>query len=74
MRIRGEAATGFQFAAKIFELLHREAAFEEGARVDAWRGVALEVQTGIAFELGGARAEKMVETDFVERGGAFGGM
>ena len=50
MRIRGEAAAGFQFAAKIFELLDAETAFEKSAGVDAGSGVALEID-GVAFEI-----------------------
>src|SRR5260221_7721217 len=69
MGIGRKAAAGFQFAAKIFQLLHGETAFEERAGVDAGRGVSLEIY-GVALELGGARAGKMVEADFVERGGA----
>ena len=49
-------------------MLGGETAFEEGARVHAWRGVALEVD-GVAFEFVGAATEEMVEADFVERGG-----
>src|SRR5258708_19234839 len=69
MWIGGKAAAWFQFAAKIFQLLHGEAAFEERAGVDAGRGVSLEIY-GVALELRGARAKEMVEADFVERGGA----
>src|SRR5258707_2910422 len=68
MGIGRKAAAGFQFAAKIFQLLHGETAFEERAGVDAGRGVSLEIY-GVALELRGARAEEMVEADFVERGG-----
>ena len=50
MRIGAEAAAGFQFAAEIFEFLRGEAAFEKCARVNAGRGVALEINR-VAFEL-----------------------
>src|SRR5260370_25815301 len=71
---RGESPTaGFQLAAEIFELLRGDAAFEEGAGVDAGRGVPLEVDR-VALELGRASAEEMVEADFVEgRGACVGG-
>ncbi len=46
-----------------------EAAFKEGARVDAGRRVSLKVNR-VALEFGGAGAEEMIEADFVERGGA----
>src|ERR1700693_1055544 len=68
MRIRRKAAAGFQFTAKIFELLGGKAAFEKGAGVHAGRRVALEVD-GVALEFICAAAEEMVEADFVERGG-----
>ena len=68
MRVGREAAAGLQFAAKIHELLDAEAAFEKGAGVDAGSGVALEIY-GVAFKGIGARAEEMIEADFVERGG-----
>src|SRR5260370_39425004 len=67
---RGESPTaGFQLAAEIFELLRGDAAFEEGAGVDAGRGVPLEVDR-VALELRRASAEEMVEADFVEGCGA----
>ena len=45
-----------------------DAAFEKRTRINARRGVALEID-GVAVELVGAGAEEMVEADFVERGG-----
>src|SRR5712672_2560502 len=68
VRIRRETAAGFQFAAKIFQLLRGDAAFQKGASVDAGRGVSLEVN-GVALEFRGTGAEEMVEADFVERSG-----
>ena len=68
MRIGGKAAAGLQFTAKIFELLFGEAAFQKCARIDSGRGVALKIDD-VAFELRRARAEEMVEADFVQRGG-----
>ncbi len=49
VRIGAEAAAGLEFAAKIFELLRREATFKKSARVNSGRCVALEVD-GVAFE------------------------
>ena len=57
MRIGGEPAAGFQFAAKIFELLYGETAFEKGAGINAGRSVSLEIY-GVAFELWSVRARK----------------
>ena len=42
MRVRGEALAGHDLAAEVVQLLLAEAALEEGAGVDARRGVALE--------------------------------
>ncbi len=68
VRIGREAAAGFQFAAKILQLLDAEAAFEKRARINARSSVALEIDS-VAFKLFGARAEEMVEANFVESGG-----
>ena len=68
VRIGTEAAAGLQFAAEILQLLFGDAAFEIGARIDAGRGVALEVDD-VAVAAFGLRAEEMVEGDFVQRGG-----
>ena len=56
-----------QFVAEILEMLFGEPAFQEGARVDAGRGVALEIDqvAGLVAVLG---VEEMVEADF-EQGG-----
>ena len=43
VRIGTEATTGFQFAAKIFQLFFWNAAFEIGAGIDSGRGMALEI-------------------------------
>ena len=43
VRIRGEARVLAQFVAEILQVLFGEPAFEERARVDAGRGMALEV-------------------------------
>ena len=67
MGIGGKPAAGLQFAAEIFELLDRKAAFEEGPGIDAGRGMALEIN-GVAFESGGAGAEEVVEANLEERG------
>ena len=67
MRVGGKATAGFQFAAEIFQFLDGKAAFQKSARVDARRGVSLEIN-GIAFKLVRAAAEKMVEANFKKRG------
>ena len=64
MRIGGESTAGLQFAAEVFQLLDADAAFEEGAGIDAGSSVALEVN-GVAFEIFAASAEEMVEADFI---------
>ena len=43
VRIGGQAGVLAQFVAEILQVLFGEAAFEKGARVDAGRGVALEI-------------------------------
>ena len=53
---------------KLLELLEREPAFEKRARVDARRGVALEIDH-VAGMVVGPAAEEMVEADLVQRGG-----
>ena len=68
MRIRRQAAARLQLAAEVLELLLVEAAFEERARVDAGRGVALEIDD-VAFVAVVAAAEEVVEADFVQRRG-----
>jgi hypothetical protein len=68
MRIGGESTAGLQFTAEVFQLLDADATFEEGARIYARGGVALEVD-GVTFEIFAASAEEMVEADFIECGG-----
>jgi len=68
MRIGGQAAALGEFLAEILELLLAQAAFHEGARIHAGRGVALEIDD-VAGKILGVAAKKMVEGDFVERGG-----
>ena len=67
MGIRREAAACFQFAAKILQLLFRNAAFEIGASIHAGRGVALEVNQ-VAVAGFGLRLQEMIERDFIQRG------
>ena len=57
---------GAQLAAEVLELLVRQAPFEERARVDAGRGVALEVDD-VAVAVVVLAAEEVVEPDFVQR-------
>jgi hypothetical protein len=67
MRIRRETAPRRLFVAEVGHLPLAEPAFKEPARVDARRGVALEVdQVGIMA--GVFAAEEVVEADFVQRG------
>ena len=67
MRIRRESLAA-DFLAEVVELLFGDAAFEERARVDARRGVALEVHE-VAAEAVVRGAEEMIEADVVERRG-----
>src|SRR5688572_17075499 len=67
MRIAGEAAAFGEFLAEGLKVADIEAAFEEGARVVAGGGVALEVNH-VAVTIGGFSAEEMVLGDFVEGG------
>ena len=66
MRIRRQAAARLQLAAEVLELRLVDAAFEEGARVDAGRGVALEVDD-VAVAAFVVAAEEVVEADLVQR-------
>ncbi len=67
MRIGRKSAAGFQFAAKVFQLLRAEAPFQIRASVHSGRRVPLKINR-VAFEFLAARAEEMVEAHFVERG------
>ena len=69
VRVRRQAARPQRLAPEVVELLLREPPLQEGARVDAGRGVALEVD----LVAGGAvigPAEEVVEADLVQAGGA----
>ena len=73
VRIAGEAGLAAELVAEIFEAGFVEAAFEEGAGIDAGRGVALEVDevAGLVAVCAGVfGAEEMVEADFEQRGTA----
>ena len=71
--IRGKACGVAQFVAEIVELVGGEAAFEEGARVDAGGGVPLEINQ-IAGLIAVAAVEEMIKTDFQKSGeGGVGG-
>ena len=67
MRIRREAAAGFQLAAEVLEMRLVDPPFEVRARVDAGRRVALEEDH--VRVAGVVAAEEMIEADFVERRG-----
>ncbi|MDT4845168.1 hypothetical protein FQZ97_791470 [compost metagenome] len=64
MRV-GRQALAVDFAAEVVHLRFVDAAFEEGAGVDARRGVALE-EDQVAAVLVGRRLEEVVEADVVE--------
>ncbi len=66
MRIRRQSLT-VDFAAEMLELLLRNTPFNEGARVETRRGVALQ-KNQIAAERIGLRAKEVVEAYVVERG------
>jgi len=66
MRVGGEAPAFGQFLAEIGQVAFIEPAFEERPRVNARRGVALEIDH-VAGKILGARTEKMVEGDLIKR-------
>src|SRR5690606_33651168 len=65
MRI-GRYALAVHFATEVEELFLRQPAFEEGARIDAGRGVALEVDQIAAVPFM-RRMPEMVEADAEQR-------
>ena len=67
MRIRRQSAALRELAAEVVELLFGQTPFEKRARVDAGGGVPLVIHD-VAIARG-ARPEKMIEADFVQRGG-----
>ena len=66
VRIRTQTTAGFQLAAKVFQLLFRDAAFEIGASINSRRGVALEINE-VAVAAFGLRLKEMIESDLVQR-------
>ena len=66
MRI-GRETVAAGFLAEVFQLVFAEPAFEEGARIDAGRGVTLDVHH-VAGMICRSRAPEMVEAHFVQRG------
>ena len=73
MRVGGQAGLVAQLVAEILQVLLRKPAQQKGARVDAGRGVALEVDevAGLVAVVG---AEEVVEADFEQSGeGGVGG-
>ncbi len=66
MGIRREPAAGRELAPEVGELGRRKPAFEKRARVDAGRGVPLEVDE-VARRLGRVGAEEMMEADLEQR-------
>ena len=69
VRVRGEPARPERLAPEVVELLAADPSLEEGARVDARRGVALEEDL-VADPLVVPPAEEVVEADLVEAGRA----
>ena len=67
MRIRRQAAARLQFAAEILQLLFGDAAFEKSARINAGRGVSLEINQ-VAIAVSVRAAEEVIERHFVQRG------
>src|ERR1700719_1144568 len=65
MRIRTQSATRLQLAAKILQLLFRNAPFQISARVDSRRRVPLKINK-IAVPALGPRLKEMIESDFVQ--------
>ena len=68
MRVRGEALAGHDLAAEVVELRFAQSTLEEGAGIDARRGMAL-VEDLVAHALGILAPEEVVEADLVEAGG-----
>ena len=66
MRIGGQAAAGLEFVAEIFELFLRESPLQKSARVDARRGVSLEIHLVAALSAAVA-ADEVIERHFVQR-------
>jgi hypothetical protein len=67
VRIRREAAAGFQFTTKVLQFLAGYAAFEIGASVHAGGGMALEIDE-IAVASLGLGTQEMVKCDLVKSG------
>ena len=69
MRVRREAAARLRLAAEVLEVRLVDPAFEVRARINARRGVALEVDdVAVAGGVAGpVAAEEMVEADLVQR-------
>ena len=66
MRIGRQPRPVAQFVAEILQMLFGQAAFEKSARIDAGRGMALEINQ-IAGLVAIAAVEEMVEPDFEQR-------
>ena len=68
MRVRGQALPGHHLTPEVVELRFGEAALEEGARVDAGRGMALVVDL-VTHARGILATEEVIEADLVQAGG-----
>jgi hypothetical protein len=66
VRVRRQAAAFLQLAAEVLQLLRRQPPLDERPRVDAGRGVALEVND-VAVVAVALALEEVVEADLVER-------
>ncbi len=65
MWIGGKAASRFQFAAEVLQLLLGDAAFKIGAGIDSRRGMSLKINQ-VAIASFGPGVQEMVEGDFVK--------
>ena len=63
--IRGKAAAFFQFAAEVLQFFPGNAAFKKSSRIDAGRGVSLEINQ-VAIPGLGLRLQEVVKSDLVE--------
>src|SRR5882724_10976885 len=68
MRVGGKPAAFGEFLAKMLEVMFVQPAFQKGAGINSWRGVALEIND-VAREITVTRAEEIVERDLVQGGG-----
>src|SRR5689334_572165 len=68
MRVRTESSARLQLAAEVLQLLLRDASFQISPGIHSGRRVALEIHN-VAVAIFRLRAEEMVESNLIERGG-----